>query len=155
MDTDIIEREDTQVHAPRRKIPGAKGYGTLTPFDSASGRAAALARHERARRLYAEGAGRAVQDVQLIREYGEDAHIVERAMTMQTIATTPDAGKAAVLAAAHLDRAQGLTAQAGGDGEAPAAVLALSADALRVLAGWLGGDRREVVDADWTGTDDE
>ena len=66
------------------------------------------AREEKRIRLYAEGAGRAVQDTQLIREYGKDAHIVERGMTLQQIATTPDAGKAAVMAAQALDVAQGL-----------------------------------------------
>ena len=65
-------------------------------------------REEKRMRLYAEGAQRAVQDVQLIREYGEDAHIVERGMTLQIISSTADAGKAAVMAAAHLDKAQGL-----------------------------------------------
>lgn len=58
-------------------------------------------------RLYQEGAQLAVQDVALIQQYGQDAHLVERARTMQEIASTPDAGKAAVLAAQHLDRAQG------------------------------------------------
>jgi len=66
-------------------------------------------REEKRMRLYNEGAKRAVLDVELLNEYGEDAHIVERGMTLQTIASTPDAGKAAVMAAAHLDKAQGLT----------------------------------------------
>lgn len=80
----------------------------LTPFNSETARAAVRAREEKRIRLYNEGAKRAVQDAQLIREYGDDAHIVERGMTLQQIATTPDAGKAAVLAAQHLDVAQGL-----------------------------------------------
>lgn len=64
-------------------------------------------REEKRRRLYALGAQRAVQDVQLVQEFGEDAHLVERAMTLQQIATTPDAGKAAVMADTALQRAQG------------------------------------------------
>ncbi len=67
-------------------------------------------REEKRMRLYAEGAGLATVDQSLIAKYGEDAHIVERARVMQEIATTPDAGKAAVMAAQHLDRAQGLIA---------------------------------------------
>ncbi len=66
------------------------------------------AREAKRRRLYAIGAQRAVQDTRLIEEFGADAHIVERAVTMQTLATTPDAGKVSVMAAAHLDKAQGL-----------------------------------------------
>ena len=64
-------------------------------------------REEKRMRLYNEGALRAVQDTNLLKEFGEDAHLVERAMTLQTIATTPDAGKAAVLADTALQRAQG------------------------------------------------
>lgn len=64
-------------------------------------------REEKRMRLYAVGAQRAVQDVGLKLEFGDDAHLVERAMTLQTIATTPDAGKAAVMADTALQRAQG------------------------------------------------
>lgn len=77
-------------------------------IDRDRGREMVRAREEKRIRLYTEGAGRAVQDTQLIREYGKDAHIVERGMTLQQIATTPDAGKAAVMAAQALDVAQGL-----------------------------------------------
>jgi len=66
------------------------------------------AREAKRIRLYAEGAQLSVADAALIAQYGPDAHIVERGMTLQTIASTPDAGKAAVMAAAHLDKAQGL-----------------------------------------------
>lgn len=65
------------------------------------------AREEKRIRLYNIGANRSVQDAELLREFGEDAHLVERGMTLQTIASTPDAGKAAVMAAQHLDKAQG------------------------------------------------
>lgn len=97
----------TMNHDSPRRVAGGRG-GTLTPFNSDSARAAVRAREEKRIRLYTEGAGRAVQDTQLIREYGKDAHIVERGMTLQQIATTPDAGKAAVMAAQALDVAQGL-----------------------------------------------
>lgn len=78
------------------------------------------AREEKRIRLYNEGAKRAVLDPQLIRDFGDDAHIVERGMTLQTIASTPDAGKAAVMAAQHLDKAQGLVAdKVDADSQAP------------------------------------
>jgi hypothetical protein len=93
--------------------------GAAPPITSDNAREMVRLREAKRMRLYAEGAQRMVQDAKLIEKYGEDAHLVERAMTMQTIATTPDAGKAAVLAAAHLDRAQGYDtgkAQAGESG---------------------------------------
>jgi hypothetical protein len=66
-----------------------------------------LRREEKRMRLYAEGAQMAVARRDLIAKYGEDAHIVERAITLQTIASTPEAGKAAVMADTALQRAQG------------------------------------------------
>lgn len=65
------------------------------------------AREAKRMRLYAEGAQLAVEDAKLLQDYGQDAHIVERAMTLQRIASTPDAGKAAVMADTALQRAQG------------------------------------------------
>jgi hypothetical protein len=43
-------------------------------------------------------ANREVQDETLIRDFGEYAYIAEGAITMQKIATTPEAGKAAIMA---------------------------------------------------------
>lgn len=104
----IEEREtDTFTHAPQRLVAGRNG-GTLTPFNSETARAAVRAREEKRIRLYNIGAQRAVLDAGLIREFGDDAHIVERGMTLQTIASTADAGKAAVMAAGKLDVNQGL-----------------------------------------------
>lgn len=137
---------DTIVHDDKRVIVGRNG-GRLTPFTPETARAAVRAREEKRIRLYNAGARRAVQDTQLIREYGEDAHIVERAMTLQQIATTPDAGKAAVLAAQALDVAQGLITK-GKDStdaapqSAPPAILLLVAELER------RGLADEVVDAD-------
>lgn len=99
---------DTTLHDNKRVIEGKNG-GKLTPFNPETARAAVKAREEKRMRLYAEGAQLATIDPELLRKYKEDAHIVERARTMQEIATTPDAGKAAVMAAQHLDKAQGLT----------------------------------------------
>jgi hypothetical protein len=53
---------------------------------------------ERKREVVAHAANRAVQDRSLLAEYGDYAHVAERAMTLQMIATTPEAGKAAVMA---------------------------------------------------------
>ncbi len=96
-------------------------------------------------RLYAEGAGLAVVDHALVKQYGEDAHIVERARTLQEIATTPDAGKAAVMADASLRKAQGLEDKTpittGGN---VTNVLVLDADAAEAIRRALG----DVVDAE-------
>lgn len=97
----------TDTHEGARVIVGRNG-GKLRPFTPETSRLAAQARAEKRMRLYAEGAGLAVVDHALVKQYGEDAHIVERARTLQEIATTPDAGKAAVMAAQALDVAQGL-----------------------------------------------
>ena len=66
-------------------------------------------RAEKRARLATEGAMRAVTDADLVLRYGNDAALVERAMTLQTIASTPDAGKAAVMSAQYLDKLQGYT----------------------------------------------
>jgi len=142
--------DNTLTHDSRavRRVPGRNG-GTLTPFDSERARAAVRAREEKRMRLYAAGAGLAVEDAALLADYGDDAHIVERAMTLQRIASTPDAGKAAVLAAAHLDKAQGLIAPAADADTAPRsrlddAVAGLLAAMTRAIA----PDDADVVDAD-------
>lgn len=111
-----------------KRLTGRGGGGRLTPFTPETARLAAKAREEKRIRLYTAGAGRAVQNKELIREFGEDAHIVERGITLQEIATTPDAGKAAVMAAAQLDKAQGLTPDRAERDDAPAASLTLTLD---------------------------
>lgn len=63
-----------------------------------------------------------VQNKKLIEKYGDDAHIIERAMTLQTIASTPDAGKAAVLADQQLQRAQGYDVKDATPAQLPAQV---------------------------------
>jgi len=52
----------------------------------------------RKREVMLAASNRAVQDKSLIRTYGMYAALAERATTLQTIATTADAGKAAVMA---------------------------------------------------------
>lgn len=112
-------------------------------IDRDRGREMVRAREEKRIRLYTEGAGRAVQDTQLIREYGKDAHIVERGMTLQQIATTPDAGKAAVMAAQALDVAQGLIVKGKPETDAPTdgdPARILGAMLIEYMRGRLGGD---------------
>lgn len=58
-------------------------------------------------RLATEGALLATVRPDLVLKYGDDAPLVERAQTLQTIATTPEAGKAAVMSAQYLDKLQG------------------------------------------------
>lgn len=133
----------TTNHDSKRVIRGGRG-GALTPFTPETARAAVQAREAKRMRLYAEGAGLAVQDTTLIQKYGEDAHIVERARTLQEIASTPDAGKAAVMASAHLDKAQGLVAERGNE---QADTLTALADVMRLAAGF-ASMLPEVIDAD-------
>lgn len=91
-------------------------------------------REQKRHRLYALGAQRAVQDVQLLEEFGEDAHMVERAMTLQVIATTPDAGKAAVMADTALQRAQGYDVKPTDGTDPPPPTSEAGAEAARILA---------------------
>jgi hypothetical protein len=81
--------------------------GAAPPITSDTARDMVRRRQEKRMRLYAEGAQLAVDRRDLIEKYGEDAHIVERAISLQTIASTPDAGKAAVMADTALQKAQG------------------------------------------------
>ena len=135
--------EHTTSHEGKR-VRGRNG-GTLTPFTPETSRLAAKAREEKRMRLYAEGAGLAVQDLTLVKKYGEDAHIVERARTLQEIASTPDAGKAAVMASAHLDKAQGLVTD---KAQAETSTLTALADVMRLAAGFASMlPEPEVIDA--------
>jgi hypothetical protein len=91
-------------------------------------------REEKRRRLYAIGAQRMVQNQKLIEEFGEDAHLVDRAMTLQQIATTPDAGKAAVMADTALQRAQGYDVKPTDLDNVPTMPPATSAETAHILA---------------------
>lgn len=86
-------------------------------------------------RLATAGAMRAVTDDALILQYGDDAALVERAQTLQTIASTPDAGKAAVMSAQYLDKLQGYTTDDDAD---PAQVVDAVAALVRELAQFAG-----------------
>lgn len=90
----------------KKRIVANPGGGTQA-ITSENYHQYAAARAAKRARLYAEGAQMAVIDPALVLQYGEDAHLVERARTLQTIATTPEAGKAAVLADQSLRKAQG------------------------------------------------
>lgn len=103
---DEQDKTDTQIHVPPRLVAGRNG-GTLTPFTSETARLARRAREEKRMRLYSEGAQLAVERTDLIERYGSDAHMVERAINLQIVASTPEAGKAAVMADTALQRAQG------------------------------------------------
>jgi hypothetical protein len=96
-------RNSNGTAAPGSPLPA----GMAQPITADTARDMVLRREEKRMRLYAEGAQLAVARKDLIEKYGADAHIVERAITLQTIASTPDAGKAAVMADTALQRAQG------------------------------------------------
>jgi hypothetical protein len=102
-----VEVDDREVKRNARGQFLAPPPGSAPPITSDSARDMVRLREEKRRRLYNIGAQRMVQDEALVQEFGEDAHLVERAMTLQQIATTPDAGKAAVMADSALQRAQG------------------------------------------------
>jgi hypothetical protein len=110
----------------KRIVSGA----TLT---SDTARDMVRAREAKRMRLYAEGAQLGVIDTALIEQYGPDAHLVERARTLQTIASTPDAGKAAVMADTALQRAQGYDVKQA-EQAGPADAMGLAVTLLRELA---------------------
>ena len=100
MEEQVIVRESNGRFAPGTR----SGAPPITP-DTAHDmlRARALKRA----RLATDGALLATVRPDLVLKYGDDAPLVERAMTLQTIATTPEAGKAAVMSAQYLDKLQG------------------------------------------------
>ena len=63
----------------------------------------------RKRLVMAAAANREVQDVTLFEQFGDYAHVAERAITLQRIATTAEAGKAAVMAHDALTRDTGMS----------------------------------------------
>ena len=118
---------------------------------SANARDMLKLREEKRMRLYAEGAQLAVQNIGLVKQYGTDAHIVERAMTLQQIASTPDAGKAAVMADTALQRAQGYDVK-GDNTVNHVHTLELTPEMIDALAQIRGHqlDAGDVIDADET-----
>lgn len=66
------------------------------------------ARVEKKRAVIAAAAQAAVQNGELVKAYGNEAWLAEIAQTQQEIATTPDAGKASIMAAEWLVRHSGL-----------------------------------------------
>ena len=63
----------------------------------------------RKRLVMAAAANRHVEDASLFEAFGDYAHVAERAITLQRIATTPEAGKAAVMAHDALVRDTGMS----------------------------------------------
>lgn len=101
---------DTQEQVIVRESNGRFAPGTRAgapPITTENARDMLRARALKRARLSTEGALLATVRPDLIHKYGDDAPLVERAMTLQTIATTPEAGKAAVMSAQYLDKLQG------------------------------------------------
>ena len=91
------------VHDGKRIISGpTKPY--FTAENGAENQKRAIAKK---RMIMAKAANSRVQP-ELVAEYGADAHIAERAIALQLIATTPESGKAAVMAHSVLIRDCGL-----------------------------------------------
>lgn len=80
----------------------------ITSANGAEMQAKAVAKK---RLVMAQAANRDVAP-ELIAQYGDYAHVAERAITLQQIATTPEAGKAAVMAHDALVRDMGMSEKA-------------------------------------------
>jgi hypothetical protein len=96
-------------------------------------------------------ANKAVEDASLIDEFGEYAAVAERAQTLQRIATTPEAGKAAVMAHQALTQDTGMgekqaVEQRGADDPV--------AQALNTLIQMLAGGQAQIVDGETIEGDD-
>mgnify|MGYP001600768488 CR=1 FL=1 len=103
--------------------------------------------------IMAEAANSAVQDTRLIEQYGDYAHVAERAQTLQIIASTPDAGKAAVMAHDALTRDTGMAELKQTTDAGARVTLDIGADALQALLAAVTGARLreeigEVADAE-------
>jgi hypothetical protein len=97
-------------------VPGSKINNTgheITHENAREYQASAIAKK---REVMARAANREVQP-ELIAEFGEYAHVAERAINLQRIATTPEAGKAAVMAHDALVRDTGMSEKIEKQGE--------------------------------------
>lgn len=87
---------------------------------------------------------------ELVAEYGAYAHVAERAQTLQRIATSPEAGKAAVMAHDALIRDTGMGEKQ--QQEQPSAQLSITDQALlgliQAITAKVQADNGQIVDAD-------
>ena len=132
---EVDAKTHTSTHAPPRLVAGRNG-GTLTPFDSVRGKAAAQARLEKKRALVRSAAQNAVQRGDLTQKYKGWAWLAEVTETQMQIATTPEAGKASTMAAGWLVDNAGLSEKVQLPDDAPSAERAaeLNAGAAVIMA---------------------
>ena len=93
-----------------KKIVGVRpdlATGDLTLFNSENAAENQLRAVVKKRLVMMRAANREVP-AELVAEYGDYAHVAERAQTLQRIATSPEAGKAAVMAHDALIRDTGM-----------------------------------------------
>ncbi len=84
---------------------------TTTKFTSANAAEMQARAVAKKRLVMAEAANSDVRP-DLVAKYGDYAHVAERAITLQQIATTPEAGKAAIMAHDALVRDMGMSEKA-------------------------------------------
>jgi len=134
--------QNTIRHDSARLVAGKNG-GTLTPFNSDTAKLAVQARERKKHEVMMRALNREVQP-ELIAEFGEYAYMAEGAVNMQRLATSPEAGKAAVMAfesimehTGHGKRKDTATDAANVAGEA----------ALRIIAAFAAAIPAEVIEA--------
>jgi len=126
MDTPTTDKQTTDLK-PQAVTRDTRGRWIVPPkpskpFTVENAREMQMKGIVRKRQVMAQAANSEVQDTRLIEKYGPYAHVAERAVTLQRIATTPEAGKAAVMAHAALTRDTGMDepkVQAGMNVQAP------------------------------------
>ena len=144
-----------------RRPDGRFGKGTRSPAPITHDNAREMLerRREKKRQIIAAAAQAAVQRGDLVAAHGGDAWLAEVAQSMMTIATTPEASRAVAAAEwlmLHTGNSETKQDNSGDNGAPAAVTLSLSADAVRMLAGLIGGDNSNyrnhsggpVVDAD-------
>lgn len=153
------EGQNTVSHDSPRLVAGKNG-GTLRPFTRETSLAATRRRVEKKRAIVAAAAQDAVSRGDLTQRYGGEAWIAEITQAQMQIATTPEAGKSAVMAAAWLVDNAGMSEPRGKDADADGGVT--FDDAQRELIRDLAAIARRVsaergdaaIDAEVTPTED-
>ena len=100
------------------------------------------ARVEKKRAVIAQAAQEAVQNGALVGRYGDSAWLAEVAQAQYTLATTPDAGKSAVMAASWLVEHSGMGEPKGKDTDDGGVTAA--ADLVRALADFAAAIPRQI-----------
>lgn len=135
-----------------KKIVGVRpdlATGDLTFFNSENAAENQLRAVVKKRLVMMRAANREVPP-ELVAEYGDYAHVAERAQTLQRIATSPEAGKAAVMAHDALIRDTGMGEKQ--QQEAQSQQLSVTDQALlgliQAITAKVQADNVQIIDAD-------